>query len=81
MYEALTSERPYRAAMRSEEALAIIRAESPHALDPAAAAALASLAHDPGAVAPGPPVAPADEAARVEGVLDRPRAPVAGDDA
>jgi HD-GYP domain-containing protein (c-di-GMP phosphodiesterase class II) len=81
MYEALTSERPYRAAMRSEEALAIIRAESPHALDAAATAALASLAHDPGAVAPGPPVAPADEAARVEGVLDRPRAPVAGDDA
>jgi HD-GYP domain-containing protein (c-di-GMP phosphodiesterase class II) len=78
VYEALTSERPYRAAMRSEQALAIIRVEAPHALDQEAAAALASLAHDPGA--PGAPH-PEDDAARVEEVLDRSRAPVAGDDA
>jgi HD-GYP domain-containing protein (c-di-GMP phosphodiesterase class II) len=81
VYEALTSERPYRAAMRSEAALAIIRVESPHALDGDAAAALASLAHDPGASAAlRPPVPPQDEAARVEGVLDRPGAPVAGEE-
>jgi HD-GYP domain-containing protein (c-di-GMP phosphodiesterase class II) len=70
VYEALTSERPYRAAMRSEEALAIIRVEAPHALDADAAAALAGLAHDPGA-----PLAPVthgeDDALRVEEVLDR----------
>ena len=78
VYEALTSERPYRAAMRSEQALAIIRVESPHAFDQEAAAALASLAHDPGA-----PVAahPEDDAARVEEVLDRPHTPVRGKDA
>jgi HD-GYP domain-containing protein (c-di-GMP phosphodiesterase class II) len=82
VYEALTSERPYRAAMRSEQALAIIRVEAPHALDQEAAAALANLAHDPGApagVAPG--AHPEDDAARVEEVLDRRGAPVTGDDA
>jgi HD-GYP domain-containing protein (c-di-GMP phosphodiesterase class II) len=78
VYDALTSERPYRAAMRSEQALAIIRVEAPHALDQAAAAALASLAHEPGA--PGS-AHPEDDAARVEEILDRSRAPVAGDDA
>jgi HD-GYP domain-containing protein (c-di-GMP phosphodiesterase class II) len=78
VYDALTSERPYRAAMRSEQALAIIRVEAPHALDQEAAAALASLAHEPGA--PGS-AHPEDDAARVEEVLDRSRAPVAGDDA
>jgi len=69
VYEALTSERPYRAAMRSEEALAIIRAGAPHRLDQEAASALASLTHDPGLVTADPH---ADEA-RVEGVLDRTR--------
>ena len=69
VYEALTSERPYRAAMRSEEALAIIRAGSPHRLDQEAASALASLTLDTGLVTADPH---ADEA-RVEGVLDRTR--------
>ena len=69
VYEALTSERPYRAAMRSEEALAIIRAGSPHRLDQEAASALAALTHDTGLVTADPH---ADEA-RVEGVLDRTR--------
>jgi HD-GYP domain-containing protein (c-di-GMP phosphodiesterase class II) len=74
VYEALTSERPYRAALRSEQALEIIRVESPHALDQAAAAALASLAHDPGAAAGVGPIGhPEDDAARVEEVLDRPQ--------
>jgi HD-GYP domain-containing protein (c-di-GMP phosphodiesterase class II) len=69
VYEALTSERPYRAAMSSEEALAIIRAGAPHRLDQEAASALASLTHDTGLVTADPH---ADEA-RVEGVLDRTR--------
>ena len=33
VYEALTSERPYRRALRSDEALAIIRSDVPHRLD------------------------------------------------
>jgi len=69
VYEALTSDRPYRAALRSEQALEIIRVESPHALDQDAAAALASLAHDPGAL--GPVGHPEDDPVRVEEVLDR----------
>jgi HD-GYP domain-containing protein (c-di-GMP phosphodiesterase class II) len=81
VYEALTSERPYRAAMRSEQALAIIRVESPHALDQEAAAALATLAHDPGAPAGLGAAHPEDDAARVEDVLDRPHAPAVRDDA
>jgi HD-GYP domain-containing protein (c-di-GMP phosphodiesterase class II) len=76
VYEALTSERPYRAALRSDQALEIIRVEAPHALDQDAAAALANIAHDPGAPAG---VAPAghgeDDAERVEEVLDRRRRP------
>jgi HD-GYP domain-containing protein (c-di-GMP phosphodiesterase class II) len=76
VYEALTSERPYRAAMRSEQALEIIRVESPHALDQDAAAALANLAHDPGAPAGLSPVGHGeDDAERVEEVLDRRRQP------
>jgi HD-GYP domain-containing protein (c-di-GMP phosphodiesterase class II) len=71
VYEALTSPRPYRAAMHSEQALDIIRVESPHALDQDAAAALASLAHDPGAL--GPVGHFEDDAERVEQVLDRRR--------
>jgi HD-GYP domain-containing protein (c-di-GMP phosphodiesterase class II) len=71
VYEALTSERPYRVAMRSEEAMAIIRVQAPHHLDPDAASALATLAHDTGAPAgAGLPPHPED----VEGVLDRPGA-------
>src|SRR6185312_1828024 len=77
VYEALTSERPYRSAMRSDEAMAIIRVQAPHALDLEAASALASLAHDVGAAAPEHHD---DDAHRVEGVLDRPRSRVAGDD-
>jgi HD-GYP domain-containing protein (c-di-GMP phosphodiesterase class II) len=77
VYEALTSERPYRAAMRSEQALEIIRREAPRALDDVAASALASLVHDPGAPAGAGPVTHPEE---VEDVLDRPRAPVARDD-
>ena len=76
VYEALTSERPYRAAMRSEQALAIIRIESPHALDQEAAAALATLAHDPAAPAGIVAAHPGDDAVRVEEVLDRDGAPV-----
>jgi HD-GYP domain-containing protein (c-di-GMP phosphodiesterase class II) len=72
VYEALTSERPYRGAMRSEEALAIIRAQAPHALDGAAASALASLAHDTEAPArPGPAGPSETDAHRVESILDR----------
>ena len=77
VYEALTSERPYRRAMPSDEAMAIIRVQAPHALDLEAAAALASLAHDVGAAAPAHPE---DDAHRVEDVLDRPRERVNGDE-
>jgi len=43
VYEAVTSERPYRAAMTSEQALAILQAEAPTRLDAAAVAALGDL--------------------------------------
>jgi putative nucleotidyltransferase with HDIG domain len=43
VYEAVTSKRPYRAAMSSEQALAILRAEVPAQLDAAAVAALGDL--------------------------------------
>jgi putative nucleotidyltransferase with HDIG domain len=43
VYEAVTSERPYRAAMTSEQALEILRAEAPARLDAAAVAALESV--------------------------------------
>ena len=79
VYEALTSERPYRAAMRSEEAMAIIRVEAPHHLDQDAAMALGSLAHDTAApVESGPPQ---HHEERIEGVLDRHAARSASDDA
>jgi HD-GYP domain-containing protein (c-di-GMP phosphodiesterase class II) len=71
VYEALTSERPYRAAMRSEEALELIRVAAPHALDNAAASALAALVADPGAPGVSPRHLDDDETERVEGVLDR----------
>jgi HD-GYP domain-containing protein (c-di-GMP phosphodiesterase class II) len=82
VYEALTSARPYRAAMRSEQALAIIRRESPQALDDEAASALAGLVHDPGAPPGGGHVGdPEDDAARGEEVLDRRGAGLVGEDA
>jgi HD-GYP domain-containing protein (c-di-GMP phosphodiesterase class II) len=72
VYEALTSQRPYRAAMSSREAIAIIRVQAPRRLDDDVASALGTLAHDTVAPdVPGPPVAPEDEAARVEEELDR----------
>ena len=43
VYEAVTSERPYRAAMSSDQALAILRAEAPARLDATAVAALHDL--------------------------------------
>jgi HD-GYP domain-containing protein (c-di-GMP phosphodiesterase class II) len=79
VYEALTSERPYRAAMRSEEAMAIIRVEAPHHLDQDAAMALGSLAHDTAAPVEAEP--PQHHEERIEGVLDRHAARSAGDDA
>ena len=79
VYEALTSERPYRAAMRSEEAMAIIRVEAPHHLDPDAAMALGTLAHDTAAPPETGPSAHYEE--RIGGVLDRHAARSAGDDA
>jgi HD-GYP domain-containing protein (c-di-GMP phosphodiesterase class II) len=77
VYEALTSERPYRAAMTSEEAIAIIRVQAPHHLDADAATALATLSHDAGAPAGAGPAPHPEE---VEGVLDRQGAPGGGDD-
>jgi HD-GYP domain-containing protein (c-di-GMP phosphodiesterase class II) len=43
VYEALTSERPYRPALRSDEALRVIRADVPERLDREAFAALGAL--------------------------------------
>jgi HD-GYP domain-containing protein (c-di-GMP phosphodiesterase class II) len=62
VYEAVTSERPYRPAMSSEEALAIVRADVPAKLDADAFAALEDLlGHRP----------TPDDAARAEAVLGR----------
>jgi putative nucleotidyltransferase with HDIG domain len=62
VYEALTSERPYRRAMTSEKALAIMRPDTPGRLDGEAFAALERLlAGDVGE----------PDAARAEAVLDR----------
>jgi putative nucleotidyltransferase with HDIG domain len=47
VYEALTSDRPYRRAHSSDEALAVMRREVPDRLDPAAFAALELLLGDP----------------------------------
>ena len=81
VYEALTSDRPYRPAMSSVQALGIIRAQSPHRLDDDAVAALAGLVHDPGATPGASPTeqTPGDEA-RIVGVLDRVRAPAPNGD-
>jgi putative nucleotidyltransferase with HDIG domain len=54
VYEAVTSERPYRMAMSSEQALAILRAEAPTRLDAAAVAALEGLVAQRGPLADGP---------------------------
>jgi putative nucleotidyltransferase with HDIG domain len=62
VYEAVTSERPYRAAMSSDQALAILRSEVPDRLDAAAVAALGDLiGHEAGI----------DDAIRAAAVLDR----------
>jgi putative nucleotidyltransferase with HDIG domain len=61
VYEAVTSERPYRAAMSSDQALAILRSEVPDRLDAAAVAALSDLiGHEAGL----------DDAIRAAAVLD-----------
>jgi HD-GYP domain-containing protein (c-di-GMP phosphodiesterase class II) len=52
VYEAVTSERPYRAARSSDEALAILRTEVPHRLDGDAYDALESLLRDEDVLAP-----------------------------
>jgi HD-GYP domain-containing protein (c-di-GMP phosphodiesterase class II) len=78
VYEALTSDRPYRAAMSSHRALEIIRVDAPHALDHDAASALASLTHDEHEQAAL--AHPEGDAHRVEEVLDRPPAPGGGRD-
>jgi HD-GYP domain-containing protein (c-di-GMP phosphodiesterase class II) len=77
VYEAMTSERPYRAAMRSERAVQVMRAETPWALDETAVSALAGLVHDPGAP---PGLGPATHPEEVEEVLDRVRRPAVHDD-
>jgi HD-GYP domain-containing protein (c-di-GMP phosphodiesterase class II) len=64
VYEAVTSERPYRPARSSDEALAIVRAQVPHKLDAEAFSALESLLK---AMASEPPPAPPEE--RAEAVL------------
>jgi HD-GYP domain-containing protein (c-di-GMP phosphodiesterase class II) len=46
VYEALTSERPYRRALSSHDALAVIRSDVPSRLDPDAYLALEGLAGD-----------------------------------
>jgi HD-GYP domain-containing protein (c-di-GMP phosphodiesterase class II) len=46
VYEALTSDRPYRRALSSDEALGLMRREVPRRLDDAAFAALARLVRD-----------------------------------
>jgi HD-GYP domain-containing protein (c-di-GMP phosphodiesterase class II) len=43
VYEALTSDRPYRGAVSSGQALAILRSETPARLDAAAVAALGEV--------------------------------------
>jgi putative nucleotidyltransferase with HDIG domain len=60
VYEAVTSERPYRSAMSSAQALAILRAEAPARLDAAAVAALEDLVEQRG---------PVDDGLRAERVL------------
>ena len=63
VYEALTSDRPYRRAHSSDEALAIMRGDVPQRLDREAFAALERLLGGPSA----------DDARRAAGVLDADR--------
>ena len=65
VYEAVTSERPYRAAMSSDQALAILHAEAPARLDATAVDALDELLVQRGTLYDG---------ARAVTVLGRPRA-------
>ena len=53
VYEAVTSERPYRKAMSSDQALAILRAEAPVRLDAAVVAALEELVEQRGPTGEG----------------------------
>jgi HD-GYP domain-containing protein (c-di-GMP phosphodiesterase class II) len=64
VYEALTSERPYRSALRSDEALAIIRADVPNRLDHEAFAVLVQLLADE------PEARERFDAGRVQAALD-----------
>jgi HD-GYP domain-containing protein (c-di-GMP phosphodiesterase class II) len=67
VYEAVTSDRPYRPARSSDEALAIVRAQVPHKLDAEAFGALQSLLR---AMAQEPlPAPPEQDATRAEVVL------------
>jgi HD-GYP domain-containing protein (c-di-GMP phosphodiesterase class II) len=70
VYEALTSERPYRPAMSSAEALRTMRPEVPRRLDGEAFAALVAVL-DERAPARTPAVEAAEAAARAKAVLDR----------
>ena len=65
VYEAVTSARPYRAALSADAALAILHAEAPARLDATAVEALDDLLAHRGAP---------DDALRAETVLGRPRA-------
>jgi HD-GYP domain-containing protein (c-di-GMP phosphodiesterase class II) len=65
VYEALTSERPYRPALPSDRALAVLRSEVPDQLDPDVFAALERLLGDHSDVPPELDVV------RAETVLDR----------
>ncbi len=65
VYEALTSERPYRRAMTSGEALAIIRADVPDRLDADAFSVLDQV------IADEPDARDRLEAGRVQATLDR----------
>ena len=53
VYEAVTSERPYRKAMSSDQALAILRADAPVRLDAAVVAALEELVEQRGPTGEG----------------------------
>jgi HD-GYP domain-containing protein (c-di-GMP phosphodiesterase class II) len=68
VYEALTSDRPYRPALSSDDALAVLRADVPRRLDREAFAALERLlAERPGAA---PELRGRSDAQRAEAVLD-----------
>ena len=68
VYEALTSDRPYRPAQTSDEALAIMRPDVPTRLDPEAFAALERLLAEGAGVPQG--LRGRFDARRAEAVLD-----------